>query len=110
MSVTTALQRPVLVMAVGDAAMRPTMLLADWLPAMPAVRLVALSAVDSDDDRIATIAPEQVDLELDRVLRGQTSGDAQRIHWIVLAQISGRTGQCEGRLVLVDDRSGSPAD
>ena len=100
MSVTTVLQRPVLVMAVGDAAMGPAALLADWLPTMPAVRLVALSAVDSDDDRIATIAREQVDLELDRSLRGQNSGDAQRIHWIVLAQISGEDGADARQLLL----------
>lgn len=100
MSITTALQRPVLVMAVGDAALRPAMLLADWLPTIPAARLAALSNAASDDDRIAAITSEQVGAELARALRGQTSGDAQRIHWIVLAQIAGDNGADARQLLL----------
>ena len=48
MSITTALQRPVLVMAVGEAALRPAMHLADWLPTMPAVRIAALASAAPD--------------------------------------------------------------
>jgi len=100
MSITTALQRPVLVMAVGEAALRPAMHLADWLPTMPAVRIAALASAAPDDDRIAAITPEQVGDELARALRGQTSGDAQRIHWIVLAQIAGDDGADARQLLL----------
>lgn len=100
MSATTVLQRPVLVMAVGHAALRPAGLLADWLPAIPAARLVALGAEGADDDRIPRISPEQVSLELDRALRGRHSGDAQRIHWIVITHIAAEDGADARQLLL----------